>query len=685
MNLRRFVFWFWTVASPVAWGQSPMTGPAPAPPPAPSPGTSTGGTTGSGGSTTGTGGTTTGGGTTSVSVGGCMPGTSGTSALSQYLSTISADPASTTHDVGSTIVVTLCTEAGAPVVGVEVSLAGSNSSGDVISVVSNDADSDGMPETDSQGQVTFFVSSGIPNASSTFTATASQSSVTVTLSTTVLFTSLMIGSCAADDPTCIDPNVIGALPPAPPANPLPAEECESSCTTHLACNVTQTQCQTDIQACKASCVAAPLCAPTDFLCQAQNPQLRVGTLAVGLSFSLMVTTDNRLWSWGANSRGQLASRNRDARSSAGPVRLENGDPLEQVTRVAAAELAAVAISGSNGTVYSWGAAEYGLLGDGQLPDPDLGTSRLFAAPVLKVDGTPLSAAEDVACGAEFCMALLAGGQVWTWGRNNNGQLGLGDRVDRPRAVRVQGGLPAARAIVATRANASIITQANGSVWSWGAIAQNGDGSRAERRSPVRSGYDSFIDVLMLAGTSSRTYALVSQETSAATPTTPAVRRSFLWGWGFGNIPTLPGWIGLRTRPLRARIPFEPPAGANGPFPEFSYFEGDAISANSIHVYMRRNGTLYAWGPNSWGGVGDGTTEGRDLPVPVRTAANAVFNMGNGTLAVGPNAGHMLATDGQGLLYGWGTNSVGELGTAPVEGQPATQQRLFATRITFGAN
>jgi alpha-tubulin suppressor-like RCC1 family protein len=86
---------------------------------------------------------------------------------------------------------------------------------------------------------------------------------------------------------------------------------------------------------------------------------------------------------------------------------------------------AVAAPGA-GVLWSWGSNSFGQLGNG--------ATSTSPAPPAAVSG--LSDVVDVHGGREHVAALTSSGSVFTWGSNVEGQLGLGDAVNRSRPTRV---------------------------------------------------------------------------------------------------------------------------------------------------------------------------------------------------------------------------------------------------------
>jgi alpha-tubulin suppressor-like RCC1 family protein len=80
----------------------------------------------------------------------------------------------------------------------------------------------------------------------------------------------------------------------------------------------------------------------------------------------------------------------------------------------------------------------------------------------------------------------------------------------------------------------------------------------------------------------------------------------------------------------------------------------AISAGQYHsLALKRDGTVWAWGQNSSGKLGDGTTIDRSTPVQVSSLTSVI--------AISAGGGHNLALKSDGTVWGWGGNSWGQIG------------------------
>lgn len=199
-------------------------------------------------------------------------------------------------------------------------------------------------------------------------------------------------------------------------------------------------------------------------------------IAAGFTHSLAVTSTGQVYAWGSNSFGELGDGNTSTRESV-PVRVDLPDGVK-VTAVAAGRHSLARTS--DGRVYAWGYGLDGALGNGSFA---VNSNRpLLVGPLEDVTGI---------AAAEFSSyALTSTGQVYSWGQNNFGQLGTGNTVRQSTPVSVQ--LPAlsqdetvTRIASANNRHALALTS-DGRVLAWGKNedGQLGIGNSTDSHVPV---------------------------------------------------------------------------------------------------------------------------------------------------------------------------------------------------------
>jgi alpha-tubulin suppressor-like RCC1 family protein len=267
------------------------------------------------------------------------------------------------------------------------------------------------------------------------------------------------------------------------------------------------------------------------------------------------------------------------------------------------------------TAYGWGWNAAGGLGDGTTTDQ-------FAPAQVGADNRWAS----IAAGATHTAAVKTDGTLWAWGNNFNGELGDGTGTDR--SVPGQVGTDAHWASIAVGSNHTLAVKTDGTLWAWGSntFGQLGDGSTTDRSVPVQ------------VGTESRWASVAAGNDHSVGIKTDGS----LWSWGyaeFGDLGTgTPSTTAVQSTPVQVGTDLNWVSAASGGFHT---------------VAIKTDRTLWAWGYNGTGQLGDGTTIDRLAPVQVGagTPWASVAASGNHTVAVG--------TDGS--LWGWGDNSTGQVG------------------------
>ena len=252
--------------------------------------------------------------------------------------------------------------------------------------------------------------------------------------------------------------------------------------------------------------------------------------------------------------------------------------LTDVKAIAAGELHTVALK-KDGTVWAWGKNYYGQFGDGTMTNSN--------TPV-QING--LTDVKAISAGAYNTVALKNDGTVWACGLNSSGQLGDGTMTDSYIPVQVSD-LTGITAISAGFVSHAVALKSDGTVWAWGSnsYGELGDGTTAGRNIPVQVIGD-LTDVTAISAGESHTVALKNDGT--------------VWDWGRNNYFQLgDGTDTNRNTPIQV-------IGLRA--------DGKAITAGALHtVAIKNDGTVWAWGLNNYGQLGDGTTVDSYTPIQVR--------------------------------------------------------------------
>ena len=343
------------------------------------------------------------------------------------------------------------------------------------------------------------------------------------------------------------------------------------------------------------------------------------------------TTDGTVYAWGSNVGGQLGDGT--STSSASPVHVSG---LTGVTAIAGGASAGYALK-SDGTVYAWGYNFLGQLGDG--------TSTSSATPV-QVSG--LTGVTAIAGGGDAGYALKSDGTVYAWGSNGSGARGHGTSTSSATPVQVSG-LTGVTAI-AGGAYAGYALKSDGTVYAWGsnALGQLGDGTTTNSSAtPVQ--VSGLTGVTAIAGGGSTGYALKSDGTVDA------------WGYNFfgqlGDGTTTTNGCECSPTPV-------PVSGLTGV---------TAIAGGGAGYALKSDGTVYAWGSNVGGQLGDGTSTSSATPVPVSGLTGVT------AIAGGAYTGYALKSDG--TVYAWGSNGFGELGDGTTTSSATPVQVSGLTGVT----
>ena len=380
-------------------------------------------------------------------------------------------------------------------------------------------------------------------------------------------------------------------------------------------------------------------------------------------FTIANRTDGTLWSWGGNKTGELGQNNLVYRSS--PVQV--GSSTTWVNSVSSGENYAMALNGSktlpnapnilvaeavSSTSVLVGVAAPIVTGtDGYVTYTATSSPGGFTGTLTNKYGGGGIIVNDLIPGISYTFTVTATNSVGTSaasspsnsvipvdvpsptlnllvaGLNSNGQLGLNNIISRSSPTQV-GSINWNTISSASLNSASIKT--DGTLWMWGSNTNGelGLNDTVKRSAPIQIG-NSYWSVV---STNENSVGAISLDGT-------------LWMWGYNNN----GELGLndlvhRSSPVQV--------GSSADWRNVSIRGGSTIA-------IKTNGTLWAWGYNAQGSLGNSTTVNKSSPVQIGSDTNWDYVVGSGTGSVAVTA--FFARKTNGTLWSWGYNAEGQLG------------------------
>jgi alpha-tubulin suppressor-like RCC1 family protein len=334
------------------------------------------------------------------------------------------------------------------------------------------------------------------------------------------------------------------------------------------------------------------------------------------NYTCATTTGGGAKCWGLNNSGYLGDGTRNLRGAPVDVTgLTSG-----VLSVATSAYHACAVS-SGGGVKCWGLNMYGALGNAGAGPESL----------VPVDVTGLGAAATaVTAGVYFSCAIVSGGGVKCWGRNDQGQLGNNTLSDSTSPVDVIGLDGVAVQITAGSAHACAVTS-TGRAQCWGVneFGQLGDGTRVRR-----------LTATTVSGMESGIVAITSRQSTSCALTSAGAMKC----WGGNWIGQLGDGTNVSVRDLPAQV-----VGLTSGVQSMSVHQENTCA-------VMTSGQLKCWGSNFSGNLGRpvGTPGYSNTPLDVPGQSNV------SSVSVG--ATHNCSISTGGALQCWGNNEYGALGS-----------------------
>lgn len=389
-------------------------------------------------------------------------------------------------------------------------------------------------------------------------------------------------------------------------------------------------------------------------------------VSAGDLHNLALSEEGSVWTWGDNKIGSLGDGS--LISSASPVRVSH---LNSVNNISAGWSHSV-VSRKDGSIWSWGNNLSGQLGNGTKEDKKTRT-LVLGTPILPDNDIPTAPQNLEVVGKTSTSVVLQ----WEESQDNfavegyeiyldNIKVGITtvNNVTSYEATRftVTGLSPNtiyefkvkskdmagnisldSNIIIETTEDApllsiggggnhSLAVNQDGTVWAWGdsSYGQMGDGYRRQSNIPIQS--VNLESITKVVGGGNHSLALKSDGT--------------VWVWGDNSY----GQLGT---PTQMHVQFSPIQNS------FLSSVVDIASGEYHSLALKDDGTVWSWGNNFYGQLGDGTYETRLSPVKIQGLNNIV------SIQAGSSSMHSLALDINGNVWAWGDNTYGQLGNSNV--------------------
>lgn len=330
-----------------------------------------------------------------------------------------------------------------------------------------------------------------------------------------------------------------------------------------------------------------------------------------------ILVSDKTYVWGLNTYGQLGLG--DCQNRHSPQKL----PLHNIKLVGCGSEHTIAVIMLN-EIYAWGRNDKGQLGLGDCTNRSTPQKLIF----------PKISIELVCCGSEHTVILTSSGKVYGWGRNESGQLGLGDDNCYKNTPHELNLLYLIKSICCGIQHTIALTYSN-EIYVWGNNnhGQLGLGDTLFRNSPQKlslQGEFGNLNIKSISCNGNFTIVLTSNGT--------------IYSWGYNYF----GQLGFNTRVSLC---------LNNPQPHLVNFSNiviESVSCGYDHtIIIEKSGCSYTWGKNIHGQLGIGRNAPRHSP-------KELMLKNIDTIVCGSD--HTIAiTNTYDKIYVWGNNYNGQLG------------------------
>eukprot|EP00475_Leptophrys_vorax_P023127 TRINITY_DN3153_c0_g1_i1.p1 TRINITY_DN3153_c0_g1~~TRINITY_DN3153_c0_g1_i1.p1 ORF type:complete len:528 (+),score=150.97 TRINITY_DN3153_c0_g1_i1:104-1687(+) len=352
--------------------------------------------------------------------------------------------------------------------------------------------------------------------------------------------------------------------------------------------------------------------------------IQFNSVGAGWAHTILRDVHGRLHSVGTGSNGRLGLGSTVDITSFTEIK-----ELENVSSFAVADNHNVALSG--GKVYTWGDGTWSKLGHDDVDD------KLVPAVVKAFEGIEIV---QVAAGGYHSLAVSSSGELFAWGWGKGGRLGVPPSPEietdstwvepLPKSVKFPDGVKIVKAAAGQSSSAAISSEGHLYTWGsgrWGALGLG------------LSEDDQILPVIVESLKNEQVVDISIGDSHMIVFT----KSNKVYTWGRNDY----GQLG-RTEQKQDGVPAEVvfPEGGVTAF----------VAAGKSHSLAVVGGTLFSWGNNSAGQLGQGSTGKEKVPRPVALPASPI-------VCVSAGWSHTLAVLADGSAYGFGSNLKSQLGSS----------------------
>ena len=351
-------------------------------------------------------------------------------------------------------------------------------------------------------------------------------------------------------------------------------------------------------------------------------------IAAGLDHAGAIDENGTLWMWGDNTYGQLGNGGRVSTNT--PVKIMDGVISVSTSGYGQGNMPrtiATAAVKSDGSLWTWGIVDsdtvIGILGSATGGNYVLETETTYGLSKIPLQTEPVKILDNVASvsmGGWNALAIQKDGTLWTWGYTGYDESGSKVPVKvMDNVVSACAGPMCAAAI-----------KTDGSMWMWGYdfTYDYGDDNGWPLSHPLTKVMEDVAEVSIgcTGGSSGAAYF------------TAVKKDGSLWMWG-----TDWGRLGLQDQDDEEWF-------KNTPIKIMDSVAHVSAGVDCVAV-VKTDNSLWTWGDNFCGNLGNGTLESSVIPVKVM----------DDVATVSAGSGFTLAVKNDGSVWSWGINSSGELG------------------------